>query len=200
MKARQFRGVSDVYVAKVLTDNEEGITFDTPKRLCFTATVSKETSSDSATVYLDNKPMIVVSSEGADEITITGSVIDLDVLAEIIGKTYDKDLDMLIDTERVPDYFAIGYVEGMTDGTKRYSFRYKGMFSIPGEEVNTADDGTDSTQQSLTFTGIMTEAKFEKAGNKGAKGIVVSDAKADVSDWFTAVKTPDEIVAKTPSA
>lgn len=191
--ARQFRGISDVFIAKVLSNTEEGITFDTPKRLFHVATVSKETESDSSTVYLDNKPMIVISSEGADTVTFTGSAVELDVLAEITGKIYDKDLDMMIDCEREVSDWAVGYKEDMTDGTSRYNWRFVGQFSIPSEEANTKDDGTDSTGQELTYTGVMTQAKFVKAGNKSAKGVVVTNAKADVSTWFESVHTPDDI-------
>lgn len=194
--AKQFRGISDVFIAKVLTDTAEGITYETPKRLFNVATVSKEVESESSTVYLDNKPMIVISSEGADTITFTGAAFDLDVLAEVIGKKYDETLDMMIDTEREINEWAVGYKEDMTDGTSRYNWRYKGQFSIPAEEASTKDDGTDSTGQEITYTGVMTEATFEKAGNKSAKGVVVTNAKADVSTWFESVQTPDDVKAK----
>ena len=193
---KQFRGISDVYVAKVLTDNEEGITFDTPERLMYVARVGKEVSSDSSSLFYDNKAMAVINSEGADAITIEGSALELSMLAKITGKVYDEALDMFVDSERSVDYFALGYKEKMLDGTYRYNWRMKGTFAIPSVESNTENDGTDSNGQTVNFTGVYTEHKFEKANNKPAKGIVVSDASADVSDWFEAVKTPDDIVAK----
>ena len=193
---KQFRGISDVYVAKVLTDNAEGITFDTPERLMYVARVGKEVSSDSSSLFYDNKAMAVINSEGADAITIEGSALDLNMLAKITGKTYDEALDMFIDSERSVDYFALGYKEKMLDGSYRYNWRMKGTFAIPSVEANTENDGTDSNGQTVNFTGVYTEHKFEKANNKPAKGIVVSDSLADVSDWFEAVKTPDDVVAK----
>ena len=193
---KQFRGISDVFVAKVLTDDEEGITFETPERLMYVARVGKEVSSDSASLFYDNKAMAVVNSEGADAITIEGSALDLPMLAKITGKIYDETLGMLVDSERSVDYFALGYKEKMLDGTYRYNWRMKGTFAIPSTEANTENDGTDSNGQTVNFTGVFTEHKFEKAGNKPAKGIVVSDESADVTDWFTTVKTPDDVVAK----
>lgn len=193
---KQFRGISDVYVAKVLTDTEEGMTFDTPERLMYVARVGKEVSSDSASLFYDNKAMAVINSEGADAITIEGSALDLNMLAKITGKTYDEALDMFVDSERTVDYFALGYKEKMLDGSYRYNWRLKGTFAIPAVEANTENDGTDSNGQTVNFTGVYSEHKFEKANNKPAKGIVVSDTLADVSDWFEAVKTPDDVVAK----
>ena len=193
---KQFRGISDVYVAKVLTDNEEGITFDTPERLMYVARVGKEVSSDSASLFYDNKAMAVINSEGADAITVEGSALDLNMLAKITGKVYDEALDMFVDSEREVEYFALGYKEKMLDGSYRYNWRMKGTFAIPSTEANTENDGTDSNGQTVNFTGVYTEHKFAKANNKPAKGIVVSDTLADVSDWFEAVKTPDDVVAK----
>ncbi len=192
---KQFRGISDVYIAKVTKDDAEGITFDTPKRLMYVARVGKEVSSDSASLYYDNKAMAVINSEGADEITIEGSALELDVLAEITGKTYDDTLGMFIDSEREVEYFALGYKEKMLDGSYRYNWRMKGTFAIPAVESNTENDGTDSNGQTVNYTGVYTEAKFEKANNKPVKGIVVTDEFADVSTWFEAVQTPDDVKA-----
>lgn len=192
---KQFRGISDVYIAKVLTDTEEGITFDEPKRLMYVARVGKEVSSDSASLFYDNKAMAVINSEGSDEITIEGSALELDVLAEITGKTYDETLGMFIDSERQVEYFALGYKEKMLDGSFRYNWRMKGTFAIPAVESNTENDGTDSNGQTVNYTGVYTEHKFAKANNKAAKGIVVSDELADVSTWFETVQTPDSVKA-----
>lgn len=192
---KQFRGISDVFIAKVLTDNEEGITFDTPKRLMYVARVGKEVSSDSASLFYDNKAMAVINSEGSDEITIEGSALELDILAEITGKTYDETLGMFIDSERQVEYFALGYKEKMLDGSYRYNWRMKGTFAIPSVESNTENDGTDSNGQTVNYTGVYTEAKFEKSNNKPAKGIVVTDELADVSTWFETVHTPDDVKA-----
>ena len=194
---KQFRGISDVYVAEVTSDTAEKYETGTPERLCYAARVGKEVSSDSATLYLDNKAMQVINSEGSDEITIEGSAIELDVLAKITGKIYDTELGMFVDGEREVKQFAVGYKEKMTDGTFRFNWRLKGTFAIPAEESNTEDDGTDSVGQTVNFTGVFTEHKFAKANNKGAKGIVVTDALADVSTWFEAVQTPDSVQIAT---
>ena len=193
---RQFKGISDVYIAEVTKDDGTTYTTGEPKRLMYTARVSKEVSSDSATLYYDNKAMAVVNSEGSDEITIEGSALELETLAEITGKIYDAETGMFIDSERTVKNFALGYKEKMLDGSYRYNWRLKGTFAIPATEANTESDGTDSNGQTVNFTGIFTETPFTKANNNGAKGVVVSDETADVSDWFEEVKTPDTVAIK----
>lgn len=193
---RQFKGISDVYIAEVTSDDGTTYSTGTPERLMYTARVSKEVSSDSATLYYDNKAMAVVNSEGSDEITIEGSALELSTLAKITGKIYDEATGMFIDSERTVKNYALGYKEKMLDGSYRYNWRLKGTFAIPATEANTESDGTDSNGQTVNFTGIFTETAFTKAGNNGAKGVVVSDETADVTGWFEEVKTPDTVVVK----
>lgn len=190
---KQFRGISDVYIAEVTTDGETYVT-GTPERLMYVARVGKEVSSDSAALYYDNMAMAVVNAEGNDEITLEGSALELETLAKITGKMYDAETGMFIDSEREPKYFALGYKEKMLDGTCRYNWRFKGLFSIPATESNTENDGTDSNGQTVNYSGVYTEHAFTKS-NGPAKGIVVTDELADVTDWFTEVQTPDTVKA-----
>lgn len=194
---KQFRGVSDLFFAEVTKDDGETYETGTPERLAYVARVGKDVTSDSASVFYDNKAMIVINSEGADEISIDSSVIELPALAKITGKVYNEELDMYVDSVRTVKYFALGYREKMVDGSFRYNWRLKGTFAIPAEEASTEDDGTDSNGQSLVYTGIFTETQFVNAGNNGAKGVVVSDEKADVSKWFDTVQTPDTVTVAT---
>ena len=109
---------------------------------------------------------------------------------------YDATTGMMIDGERQNKYFAIGYRTKGTDGGYRYVWRLKGTFNIPDETVATENDGTDSNNQELTFTGISTTHKFTKGGS--CKGIVVDarKEKIDVSNFFNTVQTPDTVKAK----
>lgn len=96
-------------------------------------------------------------------------------------------------------YFALGYIVGRTDGVERYVWRLKGTFSIPDETSATKDDGTDTNNMELTYTGISTSHKFTKNG-KPAKAVVVDDtkeSKADVSTFFESVTDPDALKTKT---
>ena len=90
MQVFKFRGIDQCYIAKVLNDDSTGITYDTPVQLFPIGEVGKTTSSDSATDYADNKAMLIINSEGADEISLTGFGISLENLALITGKTFDS--------------------------------------------------------------------------------------------------------------
>lgn len=202
----EYRGVEDLVAAEVLTDNnneEEGYTTGEVFDIAGVAEISKSTSSSNESHYYNNMPAVVVSSTGADEVTLSVSAIPLDILAKITGQKYDELTGTLIEGERETKYFAIGYKTKKTNGDYVYVWRLKGTFNIPESTHATEDDGTDANGQELTYTGINTTHKFEKVtdknGNKkGAKAINVDVAKglADVSTFFDEVTTPDTLQAK----
>lgn len=200
-KVVEFRGVDNLVYAEVTKDdNEEAGGYETGevKILAPVAEISKTTETGSATKYYDNLPAIVINSEGSDEIGLTVAVPDLATYAELVGKTIDATTGAMIDCERDPKYFALGYRFKKTDGTYRYVWRMKGMFGIPDENSKTEDNGTDSENMQLTYTGISTSHKFTK-NNKAAKAVVVDDtaeSKCDVSAFFDAVVTPDTLQTK----
>lgn len=196
----EFRGTDNLVYAEVLTDNNEtgeGYTTGTVKILAPVAEISKTVETSSDTKYYDNQPALTINAEGADTITLTIPALDLQTLADIIGKTYDTTLGAFFDGEATPKYFALGYRLRLTDGTYRYVWRYKGSFQIPDETSQTENAGTDSNNQQLTYTGIKTMHKFTKTGTS-EKALVVDerDDKAKISTFFDTVTTCDTVEAK----
>lgn len=199
----EWRGIEGLVCAEVLTDDNEsgsghGYVTGDVFAIAGIAELSRTTESSNESHYYDNMPAIVISSTGADEVTISASAIPFDVLAKITGQVYDDDLGALIEGTRDTKYFAIGYKTKKTNGDEVYVWRYKGTFNIPDSTHATENDGTDANGQEIVFTGIQTTHKFTKTG-KGAKALNVEVAKnlADVSEFFDAVTTPDTLVAKT---
>ena len=203
----EFRGVDNFYFAEVIKDDATGYICGTPIHIPVQE-VGKTTDSSSEAHYYDNKAMIVVNSESADTITLTLAPPALDKLSQLTGKSFDATTGMMVDSPRQNKYFAIMYRTKGTDGGYRYVSRLKGQFNIPEETVSTENDGTDTSNTQIEFTGIYTEHEFTKGiddGNQwkkaGVKGIVV-DARyglADVSTFFEAVQTPDTIQVVTPT-
>lgn len=198
----EFRGVDSLYVAEVTKDNEENYTCEKPIYLAPVAEVGKTSEVSSETHYYDNKSMIVVNSESSDTISITMAPPVLEKLAKITCKSFDATTGMLVDSERQNKYFALMYRTKGTDGKYRYVSRLKGTFGFPEETSQTEDNGTETTNTSVEYTGIYTEHMFAKGVYKegewekgSAKGIVVDTRYelADVSNFFEQVQTPDTI-------
>lgn len=196
MKIVEYRGIEGLVYAPVTEDTTKNFTTGEVKELAGTSELTRTTESSSEVHYYDNMPAITIESTGSDEVTCTVSAIPLDVLADVTGQVYDEATDTFIEGARENKYFALGYKTKKTDGTEVYVWRLKGTFSIPESTHITEDDGTDANGQELTYTGISTTHKFTKT-NKGAKAInVLADGKANVTDFFKTVQTPDTITAK----
>ena len=189
----EFRGTDNLVFAEVLTDNAtDGYTTGAVKVLAPVAEISKTVETASDTKYYDNHPALTINAEGADTITLTVPALDLKTLAAITGKQYDETTGAFMDGERKPKYYALGYRLKLTDGTYRYVWRYKGSFGIPDETSQTENAGTDSNNQTLTYTGISTMAAFVKTGSS-EKALVVDERDTEVSlaTFFDVVTTCD---------
>lgn len=190
----EYRGIEGLVCAEVTADDADNYTTGAVFDIAGVAELGRTTENSSEAHYYDNIPAIIVSSVGADTVTITASAIPLDVLAKITGQKYDDTLGAFIEGDREVKYFAIGYKTKKTNGDEVYVWRYKGQFNIPDSTHATEDNGTGANGQELTYTGISTTHKFTKTG-KPAKAMDVDVAlgKADVSTFFDSVTTPDTL-------
>lgn len=204
--AVEFRGCKNLVYAEVTKDDNEttgGYVTGTVKPLAPVAEISKNVETSSEAKYYDNKAAIVIDSEGADTVTFTIAVPDDETLADIEGRTYDSQKKMFIESERKTKYFAVGYILGEKGegDDERYVWRYKGTFNIPDETSATEDDGTDTNNMSLEFTGIYTNHIFTNGKGTGEKGaakaafIRESANVATADKWFEKVSTPDTTFA-----
>lgn len=202
--AVEFRGCKNLVYAKVTKDNNttgsgEGYVTGEVKRLAPVAEISKSVETSSEAKYYDNVAAVIINSEGRDTVTFTIAVPSDEVLAELTGRVYDNTKKMFIEAPRSNDYFAVGYILGETGegDDERYVWRYKGTFNIPDETSATKNDGTNSNNMSLEFTGIYTEHEFENGGGTGKKApakamFIRESANVCTADkFFKTVATPD---------
>lgn len=198
-KIYEYRGVSGLVAAEILEDSTANFTTGEVFEVAGVSEIAKETDSTNEAHYYDNVAAVVISSTGADTITINTSAIPLDVLAKITGQTYDSAKGMFVEHERVSKSYAIGYKTKTTDGVEMYVWRLKGTFNLPGQTNSTENDGTDANGQEVTYTGVSTIHKFSSIGNKPAKAITVDTSvnAVDESTFFGSVQTPDTVADPT---
>ena len=204
----EFRGTDELYIAEVTVDDNEsgtghGYVTGAVEKLAPVAEISKSVATASETKYYDNVAAFTINAEGSDTITLNIPALDLATLAKITGKIYDTATGALLDGEGTSPNFALGYRLGLTDGTYRYVWRYKGSFAVPNETSQTKNAGTDSQGQQLTYTGVSTIHKFMKATDSQGnpmpqKALVVDerDDKAVLTGFFDQVTTCDTLTAK----
>lgn len=197
--AVEFRGCKNLVFAEVTKDDATGYQTGAVHVLAPVAEISKSVETSSEAHYYDNKAAIIINTEGADTVTLTIAVPDLETYAELTGRTYDSAKKMFIESERVQKYFAIGYILGeIGEGEEeRYVWRLKGTFSIPDETSATKNDGTDANNLSLEYSGIYTQYEFVNGKGTGVKGaakavaVYKSDNVASEAEFFGEVVTPD---------
>ena len=195
---KEWRGVKGLVAAEVLTDDNgtSGYTTGEVFDIAGVAELSRTRDVTNEAHYYNDIPAVVISGESPDTVTVSVSAIPLDVFAKITGQVYDNATGMLIEGQRTPKYYAIGYITENTAGEEIYVWRLKGMFNIPDQDNSTIDDGTDANGQELIYTGVETVHKFTKTG-KGARAVNVETAKelVDTANFFASVQTPDTITA-----
>lgn len=195
----EFRGVKKVYAAEVLCDDNEsgvghGYVTGTPFWIAGASNVTAETDSSMDTHFYDNKGVIVISAEGNTTVTIDASALTEEKYAKITGYHYNAITDAVVEGKRQDKYFALLYQYEDTDGEEHYKVFYKGKFAIPSATHATKNNSTDANGQTLTFTAVNTTHEFVNENNEGVKVMTVLEGKADMSNFFTTVLTPDTIL------
>lgn len=202
MEYNEYRGVRSLVFAEVLSDDStNGYKTDKWRELSGVQAIAVSKNESSESHFYDNAARIVIDAEGADEISLTVSILANETRAMIDGVEYDKTTNMIINTPKKRKYFALGYIGEKTDGTEEFNILYKGKFSGGAETHNTKDDGTEATNVEYTYTAVHTSSKI--FDNKTVKSIKfpASDTVTETAVFgdFTAgvsafdVVTPDEV-------
>lgn len=197
-KYEEFRGISDVVVAPIISDTAEELTYGEVIPLCGTSELTKETETSQESHYYDNVAALVVSGEGADNVKMKISALALDRLALISGRYYDATRDMYVERPRAVKYFALGYKTGITGDSgehDRFAWRYKVQFNLPNESYKTKTNDASAEGQELDCVAIYTNKRFEVDGETvPLKALVVADTgKADLTEFFSKVTFPDDV-------
>lgn len=202
---KDWRGIRNLVAAELQTDTAQEIAWGAPFPLCAVSKLAKSTESSTASKHYSNRSALHRRSRGADEVSIDASGIADDKRARALGEVYDEALGMYVAGNPGRGLLALGYIIKDTNGVEYGVWRLKGVMSYPETEHNTDDDGTDSTGETLTYTGQQTLHKFAYKG-KAAKAVRIPLDKFPGGEaaFFAQVQTPDTIAAAlagdTPAA
>ncbi|MCM3291822.1 phage tail protein [Paenibacillus sp. MER 180] len=178
-------GLKNIYYAKLIKDDESGVTYDTPKRLAPAITANITPSVNSATLFAENGPLITANALG--EITVEIGVADIpfDIQAELLGMTVNSDGVLVDNAEDQAPEVALGFERNTEAGTSRFTWLLKGRFKLPNEEAKTAA-GTPEFQ-TPTISAVFLKRIFDgnwrfrvDSGSTGVKPEVIAN-------WFKEV-------------
>ena len=187
-------GLDNVVIAQLLSDDENGVTYDTPIALKGAVNASVNPNSDVAVDYADNGPFFVMNNRGNTELTLELTGVNPATLALMLGQTRSGGVTVETPMDSAP-YFAMGFrvwVGGVDEnGNKIYEYMWlaKGKFSVPESGAETKKDSV--TFQHVNMTGQFVATIFVPEGQDA--GTICTHCRSDVdtsvgvlSTWFDA--------------
>lgn len=187
-------GLDNVVIAELLSDDVNGVTYDTPIALKGAVNASVNPNSDVAVDYADNGPFFVMNNRGNTELTLELTNVDPAVRAKMLGQKRSGGITVETPMDSSP-YFAMGFRVwvGGTDenGNKIYEYMWlaKGKFSVP-------ESGAETKKESVSFQHKSMTAQFVATifvPNGQDSGTICTHCRSDVdtssaviANWFNA--------------
>jgi phi13 family phage major tail protein len=131
----------------ILTEAEDGTpSYDGAKKLRKAISCNVEVENNDASLYADD--VLAESDKSFSKATVTAGIDDddMEVLAELLGHTYDAENGMVRKTDDTAPYVGFGRViTKVVDGNYKYKveFLYKVKFGEPSQEENTKGDSVE---------------------------------------------------------
>ena len=181
-------GLDNVVIAELLSDDVNGVTYDTPIALKGAVNASVNPNSDVAVDYADNGPFFVMNNRGNTELTLELTNVDPAVQAKMLGQKRSGGITVETPMDSAP-YFAMGFRVwvGGTDenGNKIYEYMWlaKGKFSVP-------ESGAETKKESVSFQHKNMTAQFVATifvPNGQDSGTICTHCRSDVDTSSTVI-------------
>jgi len=176
-------GLKNIYVAKITSELDGVITYETPKKIAHAITANITPNVEQTVLYGDDRA--VESEEALADIDVEITVTDLNVedYALLMGATVDANGGVTDSIDNTAPEVALGFEVPLTKGGKRMYWYYKGKFGIPSSEHNTK-------QGSVEYQTPTIAAKFmPRADGKWRYRLDANETNsAIVEGWFTEVQ------------
>lgn len=188
-------GLSGLVLAEVLSDDENGIVYDTPFSIpgAVVATINPNSSVD--TDYADDGAFFAQNNRGNTELSLEMIDITPENEAKMLGQKRTNGVTVETDLDQSP-YFAFGgkiLLAGSDetgDAVYEYFWYAKGKFSVPESGGSTKKDSIEFGHKNLTAQFVKTQ--FVPEGQKS--GTIGTHCRTDDSavssslleNWFSA--------------
>lgn len=204
-------GLSGLVLAKVISDDENGIVYDTPFKIPGAVVATINPNSSVETDYADDGAFFAQNNRGNTELSLEMIDISPENEAIMLGQRRVNGVTVETDLDQSP-YFAFGgriLLAGSDengDAVYEYIWYAKGKFSVP-------ESGGETKRDSLTFghknlTAQFVKTQFVPDGQKS--GTIGAHCRTDdpavpaslVSNWFDApvISTSQSTSAVTVTA
>lgn len=186
-------GLSGLVLAKVLSDDENGIVYDTPVSIPGAVVATINPNSSVETDYADNGAFFAQNNRGNTELSLEMIDISPENEALMLGQTRSGGVTVETDLDQSP-YFAFGGKillagsDASGDAVYEYFWYAKGKFSVP-------ESGGETKRDTITFGHKNLTAQFVKTQyvpNGQKSGSICTHCRTDdagvpaatISGWF----------------
>lgn len=188
-------GLSGLVLAKVISDDENGIVYDTPIKIPGAVVATINPNSSVETDYADNGAFFAQNNRGNTELSLEMIDISPENEALMLGQRRVNGITIETDLDQSP-YFAFGgqiLLAGSDengDAVYEYIWYAKGKFSVPESGGETKRDSITFGHKNLTAQFVKTQ--FVPDGQKS--GTIGAHCRTDdpsvpasiISGWFDA--------------
>lgn len=143
-------GFKNVYYAKLI-ENEEGITYETPKRWAGAKSISLDASGETSTFYADDIAYYTTSTSNGYSGSIEMAYLSDQVKKDIFNWTESSDKMLLEVASALPNDVALIFECQGDANAKRHLF-YRCTFGRPSFEAATKEESVDPQTESLDVT------------------------------------------------
>ena len=152
-------GLTNVVAAKLLTDTSAEVTYDDVVSLsgAISATVNPNASND--TLFADDGPYDVASTIGQISLELNLADISIENQAFLLGHTLDANKALVRNASDVPPFVAVGFKSLKSNGSYRYTWLYKGKFTVPEQSNQTKGDSINWSTP--TISGSFVKRDFD---------------------------------------
>lgn len=186
-------GLDHVVIARLISDDKNGVVYDTPIAIPGAVNATVNPNSDVAVDYADNGAFFAMNNRANTELALELTNLDPATRALMLGQKRVGGVTVETSMDSAP-YFAMGFRVwiGGTDenGNKIYEFMWlaKGKFSVPESGAETKKDSVNF--QHTNMTGQFMSTIFVPAGQDS--GTICTHCRTDsapasvTSTWFNA--------------
>lgn len=186
-------GIDQLHYAILTQDDVTAIVYQAPVAVGGLINVKVAPKSNSATLYADNRASETATALGEITMDIETKYLPLSVQAALLGHTIVNGVVIRKSTDMAP-YVAIGFRSLKSTGKYRYTWLYKGRFTVPDDQVKTQEDKPDFQHQIIAGTFVMLDynSNWKADGDEDEPGFVGG------ATWFNGVYgAPVDVIAPT---
>lgn len=169
-------GCDNLVWAKLKKDDGVKLEYDVPVALPGLMSIGINPNTESATAFYDDGPAESATTLGEIEVTIQKSALGAKESATLLGHAMDTNGMVIYGANDTAPEGALGFRTLKSDGTYKYCWLLKGVFTDPEEENETKGD-------SINFQSDELVGKFAKVNKKYTVTDSITMKSKEVQPW-----------------